>query len=224
MHGSHIPKPKGVNLMVKTVDSPTTQWSIPRVRIEAKKLVEIVEKCVEHGETVTARAGKYRFEGIDDLKSNAEFLIGSPTIVIGEAEIKLDNSSIRGVSHASYSSSENLTRTEAVAEKLNKYLGEHRTLLRTGWFKYLVSFCASTTMVVLTPPYVVWGWASYAAPFLVFLVSLFLLDLCISTDPVYFRDQANFWSRNKDKLVVGFLMLIFGALIGWGMQAILPNP
>jgi hypothetical protein len=207
--------------MVEIVSSPISKWTIPKVRIEAKKLIEIIEKCVGEEEDVYAEVGKYRFNGIEDLKKNVELLAGNVIVRIGQTEIRLDNSMIRGVSHYPHfliSGSKqpgSLERSEAVAAKFNSYISEHRTYLRSFWGKIILALCPLIAASILMKDSDFETWEVFIYLFAIWSTSTLILDKLVDTKPVYFRDRTNFWSRNKDKLILGTIMLVVGTIVGW---------
>lgn len=213
-----------MTFVVKTRIEYQTEWSLPQFRVEADSFVEILAKCVQEGDEVTASNGLHDFDSIEDMRLNSELLAGNPQVTIGCTEIRLDGTIFKGVSFLSYKSNADISRTRTIAEKLSGLLTPHRTYVRTPFFRWPASILLMFGLMFLFSK---WddlpGWLYFLFAFSFFQGALWIQEKLLPSDHVYYSPVETFWDRNKDKVYVGIIMFVVGAILSFAVNDYLPG-
>lgn len=209
--------------MVVKKNTVTSSWRIPPVRIESRELLAIVREMSDSGSLdVSAETDQHKFESLEDIERNIELLRGSVEIFLGPVRINLTNGLSRGVSIRWGVAESDLANAEALAERFVARISEYRIRLTRGSTLNILSLGLSFLLTYYLFLPVVVSWLPTASELLLFGGLLFIywiggisfLGLIFKDkDVVYFSEREGFVSRNADKILTGFLMLIAGAAV-----------
>ncbi|TVQ00674.1 MAG: hypothetical protein EA338_04955 [Roseinatronobacter sp.] len=209
--------------MVTKKETVKDRWDIPRVRIESRELLEIIKSLSEStGIDVVAETKSHKFKGITDIEENIELFKGDVEIKIGAIRINLTEGFMRGVS-ARWGTLESETEcAQTIAERFITKISAYKVYfsynLKRGITGLISAFAFSYYLML--PPMKV-ALPTFADHTLLIGSTLVYWSVAHSllgyifkkNGPVYFSARDSFWSRNSDKILVGFLILIAGIAI-----------
>lgn len=198
-------------------NSEKVEREIGSVSFEAEHLLVIIAKLMP-GQTVTAERDEYRFESLDDIKTNIATFAGNPTIKCGGVRIEFNDGKCR-VSKD--------WRSDVGAEQVESMFNELR--YHKSIFDYFRDWRIATTLVVggafgiwiSTLEGIISNLTSYE--FLNILISVVIGQSIVSTvqevlfwnkrKSVYYQPNQPFWSRHFETIIVGIVGPIIGAII-----------
>jgi hypothetical protein len=206
--------------MVTKKKKLTDSWEIPRVRIESRELLEIIKSLSSNSSVgVTAETNNHKFESLEDIERNIELFQGEIEIKIGPIGINLTDGFMRGVRILWRVPEADISGAEAYAERFIARISKYKV-----YFSY--NLIRSGTALLLACIFTYYGIMPYtksifpsSSDILVFSISILtywvglfsLIGLIIKKRPsVYYLARDSFWSRNKDKIFLGTIMLILG--------------
>ena len=209
--------------MVTKKKIETDSWEIPRVRIESRELLNILESLNATSEDhVTAETSGHKFESLEDIKKNIELLKGDIEIEIGPIQINLTDGFMRGVRVRWGARIEESNSAEAYAERFIERISAYKVLFSDNIKKSVVAlFGALSFSYYFMMPQLTNNLPNLPAQALLAVATLVYWSLFYSLigyffkngSPVYFAARDSFWSRNSDKIIVGIIMLLSGILI-----------
>ncbi|WP_281973558.1 hypothetical protein [Ruegeria faecimaris] len=210
--------------MVKELEKP--QWPIGKplghVRISGSELIHLLEKYESPETKISAETSRYRFDGVKDMKDNLPLLRGNTKIEISPEGImqpslvaKLGYCTTIRLRNFGSEKNEDL---ELLRQKIEAELKSFRTPVlwpftivpRFVWIGAMLGFWINDFFAgtdAETQP------VSLGANFETALYVAFLLLVILEfVSPVYHSRSDTFWQRNKDKIIVGVIMLFVGVL------------
>ncbi|MEQ9694504.1 hypothetical protein [Shimia sp. SDUM112013] len=203
------------------------QWPFGKplghIRIAGAELIDMLEKYEMQGVSVQAETSKHDFDSVTDMKSNLPLLRGDTKVTLkpnGKWQYSLSvNFSYCTTMQSLFYDSEHKDELAVLRQNIEAELKNHRTpflwpftiVPRFLWWGAVLGLWVGELIVTRsTESELSWE----AGKFDTFVYSAFFLSCILGfLPPVYHSRKDTFWQRNKDKVLVGALMLVIGVLV-----------
>lgn len=210
--------------MVKAKERRKEKWDIPNVRIEGKELVSIIKDLSTQGDLeVIAETSLNVFEGIEDIETNIELFQGDVEINVGPIRIDLSSGYKRGIWIRYNFINPDRSVAEILAERFRNRIAPYKVYLSHGKIVSSSGFLISALFSYYLVLPVLVDLFSESMSLTLFIVSVilywFLASLALNyifkdKGAVYYLARDSFWSRNRDRIILGLILLFLGAALG----------
>ncbi|MBO6882515.1 MAG: hypothetical protein JJ869_02910 [Marivita sp.] len=211
--------------MVKQIEKP--EWPLGKpighIRISGKSLIELLRKYESTDIKISAETKNHSFEGVDDMEENLPLLQGKTTVKLQSKgqwanQITIKFNYCTSIETRANTETEN-TEIKALRQKLEADLKSLRTPIiwiftlipRFVWWGIILGLILSNVAPIerSNQPETHFEASFALIPWAMWIISLFINLF----NPVYYSRQDTFWQRNKDKFIVGVIMLLAGAAL-----------